>query len=950
VAIIKTIAKCLTKAVLLFAMLILATVLYDVLFAGFVSLDRIRNDSFSLAGSYNRTQQAPFAGQRSRAKDWTTLLDPAKPLAGTRVVTVVVKNDQITTDYEFKLPKTHELFKSVQRGEVADADRFVDAVLGAITVDGKRVSFKRLSIAVADQTGIISLASKPIEVLPLKHTVAIMTPTSKGACCRDKSSVIILTDSMQLISAYGEPLPVEQSPDRTVFELQPNDCCIKFDLLPTEQARFSWLQRAKASFAAGSGGHLVRSLSSTVVRMSRLRLPPVASEVVFWLVISLPFILLSIWSKKARIGRDETTGRYAGATPLLLGFYGGMLVLDALYAGVRHFGRWWPSGPVLSWLQTHEMLLEVHLVNRLSEESSVSVAALILVAALVVWPSAVRRWQAHQHLIGSTVPIGELMQMVGLFFALLLLIANLADLPKGSFVRQTPSGPPLTDVYPFLCVGLSSLCLLGLFAIVSAGLKIGSWTWLAALNCTLLLIALALLNALLGTTTYEPDVKTASMVLASGSAIALLLSFLRISSGALAGRSLLTTWKCFSPPLRFLLPLALVAAAMPWGWHRAERTWDAWDAAIWVDWLIYLFLLVAVLAGLRRLAATNHDSVGIPFEAGYLGTLAALAILLNGRFLYIPVPLLLGYVLFQHWLFPKGQASRVAAVRSLAWSPRLVLDATRQSKKAARELKALHKEGMSKKLSVDELDYPSHKKKLVDLEASINLAPSAIALPETRISSSIGALQVPLSHPVGSVGMSVGPTNGSSWQNGKVAAAWSIVLSLPWIVLYFRREGLGRLTSQHFPVLAVIAEVGWQVARWMLIGFLLGYFYPYIRGSNGLRKGLALAFAILLPHLVLESLLVVAHRDSWKAFLPFFLGILSNCILVGFLAGDVRMLRQAHYSLSDVLDFSNFGTLLARFASISAAVAAALLAALTTSAGQYVFGKITDNAGKGLGP
>jgi len=62
--------------------------------------------------------------------------------------------------------------------------------------------------------------------------------------------------------------------------------------------------------------------------------------------------------------------------------------------------------------------------------------------------------------------------------------------------------------------------------------------------------------------------------------------------------------------------------------------------------------------------------------------------------------------------------------------------------------------------------------------------------------------------------------------------------------LLFARTG-GFLEAS-FPVLQVLGALVLPFfAKWLLAAFVLGYFFPYIRGANGLQKGLVSAIGIV---------------------------------------------------------------------------------------------------------
>ncbi len=94
------------------------------------------------------------------------------------------------------------------------------------------------------------------------------------------------------------------------------------------------------------------------------------------------------------------------------------------------------------------------------------------------------------------------------------------------------------------------------------------------------------------------------------------------------------------------------------------------------------------------------------------------------------------------------------------------------------------------------------------------------------------------------IGIGVEKTN---WKNGKWAALRGTLLALPFASLYLW-ELLQRSTwpPQPYFLLGLIIPLVTFVAYWTVCAFFFGYFFPYIRGNSGLRKGLTVATLIIV--------------------------------------------------------------------------------------------------------
>jgi hypothetical protein len=98
---------------------------------------------------------------------------------------------------------------------------------------------------------------------------------------------------------------------------------------------------------------------------------------------------------------------------------------------------------------------------------------------------------------------------------------------------------------------------------------------------------------------------------------------------------------------------------------------------------------------------------------------------------------------------------------------------------------------------------------------------------------------------------------------GAILTAGLFLLYAPFI---FRRAG--ELASTPFPILQILGAVVLPFfAKWLLASFLLGYFFPYIRGSTGLQKGLVLAAGIVLCTLPSNALLLTGTMGDPLALL-----------------------------------------------------------------------------------
>ena len=116
--------------------------------------------------------------------------------------------------------------------------------------------------------------------------------------------------------------------------------------------------------------------------------------------------------------------------------------------------------------------------------------------------------------------------------------------------------------------------------------------------------------------------------------------------------------------------------------------------------------------------------------------------------------------------------------------------------------------------------------------------------------------------------------------------------------------------------------------KWVLLGFFLGYFFPYIQGGNGWQKGFYLALAVALctvPHDLLNG--------ATLATLPAIgLDVAQNILLLtalGLLAFDYKTLHRHGHEWRRLLIVHNLTFLTGYGASVMAALASTIVALFT---------------------
>jgi len=163
------------------------------------------------------------------------------------------------------------------------------------------------------------------------------------------------------------------------------------------------------------------------------------------------------------------------------------------------------------------------------------------------------------------------------------------------------------------------------------------------------------------------------------------------------------------------------------------------------------------------------------------------------------------------------------------------------------------------------------------------------------------------------------------------AALRAAALAIPWCVAYasvYSNDFVPTATPFWLEVIAVFAL---GLAQWPLHGFFFGYFYPEIRGKNGLEKGLVFFFTVTVPPL-LAHVIFIAKWPPQLFALWIFQSFIQAMVL-GLVAGDYLTLRDYGLRWRHLRDVHNFGVLAAYGTSVIAAVAAAIATALASGIG-----------------
>ncbi|MCA1790554.1 MAG: DUF6185 family protein, partial [Thioalkalivibrio sp.] len=278
---------------------------------------------------------------------------------------------------------------------------------------------------------------------------------------------------------------------------------------------------------------------------------------------------------------------------------------------------------------------------------------------------------------------------------------------------------------------------------------------------------------------------------------------------------------------------------------------------------------------------------------------------------FIPVQFILGYLLLSRFLL----SAHLGTVDAAQETRKGVIQGIIDFNDARKAYRTLRRE-LLKKLGQGEIEYPDYERRLGSFQDVYSKRRDELMIGDRKAQSFV---------------LAFGPTD-SAWENGTIGAKFGFILGLPWMVLYLRDFFSQPMGNADYVLFYVLGSLPLLLARWTLYGFLLGYFYPLIRGENGLRKACWFALCLTVPAVVSTALASGADPEAWSTLGFSTLQIFLHMMLLGFVAGDYQVLRRAGFEWGQLLEVHNLSVLSVWGSSVAVALGAAV-AALVSDAG-----------------
>jgi hypothetical protein len=282
-----------------------------------------------------------------------------------------------------------------------------------------------------------------------------------------------------------------------------------------------------------------------------------------------------------------------------------------------------------------------------------------------------------------------------------------------------------------------------------------------------------------------------------------------------------------------------------------------------LPWVLPIWLT----GSLVLLFKEGRDRLELSHAAHALGLLALSTALFSPRiyWFYLPVTFLLGWLTLDRILVQEQPPGSISGLREILLQKRSLLFEGILDRNAADQAVRSHRRKKLEDLLAGKLEFEDYERECDDRAAMAESVRQRALAPHA-----------------------------TAWENGLHGALFGAVFGLPWIA--FGLASLLRYPMIHspHPLLDLGSDVVLLILRWVVAGFLLGYFYPYLRGRSGLMKGFYLFLALTLPTIPF-GILQHTTAGQWQPTLFLYRETFIHCMLLGLFAFDFAVLRLAGF-------------------------------------------------------
>jgi len=853
---------------------------------------------------------------------WLNALEEGTPPL-TRTVTFSGTVTGVSVDLDLWIPRTHGLVTDIATGDAAEnISSFTQAAFGLLHVEGRLLGeddYSTLTWTLDPQTQLIHVHVRAFRETGGHIRGEISTP---GLFVPGRDEVTLLMDGLRVHRLESAPAPQAVTLSRVDVRSDAPERIerIEFILEPVE------LVEAAEESAPPPAQPARESRQRFLQRLGDIIDIALVSRMLYSLVIALPLVIFWLWVPRCKEDRSSLAIGLVGAVGSLLLFHFALHFLIGSRQLAQHSSlfRFLPrrltSG--IGQLLGRDMRYIAYL-----EPYRLAPALFgVLLPGLLSRPCSV-----SPRAEGASTPRGERLPARLIRVAVVVLLVGGCVAPIACFwgLSLWEYGDPFAEAVPWwAAVPLAALLLtLGIwgafYALYRCAVSRAPRPGLALL-AALLTLAMAAVDGYAWGASRDPWLPFVWLVLAAALGTSLVLCVVGAVRAQMRQAGLNLTVPRWAGLLLILLIVVLTIPMDRLVSPTRERAYyysvlfltyrlDEWLIFIWLAGVLY-FLYQEGRAGQR-----------IGPLARMVGVLGVSSLLFNvsARWLYIPATFLIGWFMLGWWLVRPAEywRAKLGPLFERVFEERFELLDQILDLNAAEGTYRQFRKKKGEQLAEGEIDLETYG--------------MAVEKRRRRVSavwkrSRIGAEK----HPIREVALTFGPYE-SAWANGVHGARFALLFATPWIVLSLRDFFSGAMPSQTYPLWGFAAELLTVVARWGAYGFVLGSFYPYLRGKNGLQKGLGLFLCSVLASLPLMALFNTT-AEAWQANLFWVLQVFIQCMLLGLVAFDYFIVRQGRYDWQMLFEVHGMTSVGVSVSSILVAVGAAVTTLVTSQATNLV--------------
>lgn len=859
---------------------------------------------FATANLLGAGIDALFAAWGSKAERVPTLpppafcSEPSKLGTAQRQVKLLTDGKEVTLQLNLTLPVDDPCVRSAFSGALqASLDPFIKVAFGDVHLNGKPLSADDLKLSTFREPGQPNALIQLERIVPLDGFVSLWVNRELKFGPATDEVLTILQPGVRVRSV--SPVPDSRTPEMLVLRaLQPGGIPSFFIALEASP------DPAGGAAAAAPPPPPARQQTRQefLFRLGTIEPFKVLGSLLSGLHLSMPLLLALLWFWRAPV-QPLTAAPLARLTAALFLFYASYYALISMN-GFRQTEAFFEAGRrATEWIVFE---FRPRSIGPLGHDFPIAISAILGIGV----PVLVRRLLSA----GRTRPAGARWSTLGtVVLASGALVALGGTLWNGD-LSQAGLGKIL------LAVGTALALFTGFLTTLFVGLTPGNASPTLASACALAVVVLKVGDSLLLGTPWRQPFWLAVASLLGAFLLRSLAAAVSIEARTFFRRP---AWadrrdvRLVSALLLLLIAVPLPALSLKdLGLAGANSVGNL--AFFLLPWVLPIWLL----GGLAFLSREGRNGLELSSAAHALGLLALSTALFSPRiyWFYLPITFLLGWLTLDRILVKESSASSIPALRDLLARKRAQLFEAILDRNASDQAVRAHRRKKLEELLAGEVDFDTYE------QECHTRAAKAESLRQRALEDGQDA-----SH----LALALAP-HATAWENGMHGALFGALFGLPWIAFGLASLLRNPAFRSPNPLLDLGADVVFVILRWVAAGFLLGYFFPYLRGRSGLVKGFFLFLALTLPTL---SIAVMQNTTAaqWQPTLFLYLQTFIHCMLLGLFAFDLAALRAAGFRDWRVLfELHGLPALGLSLSSLAVAIGAAITTLLSSQLSSLV--------------